>query len=84
MATMEDLVASVKDIKFDIETYIEHQVGIQPLPFLGMDSKYHLASTTVCQHPSCCAVYTSKDFNKDIFVSGCTRHAHQQAKASKA
>eukprot|EP00112_Aurelia_sp_Birch-Aquarium-sp1_P005976 Seg1670.6 transcript_id=Seg1670.6/GoldUCD/mRNA.D3Y31 product="Cleavage and polyadenylation specificity factor subunit 4" protein_id=Seg1670.6/GoldUCD/D3Y31 len=37
MATMEDLVASVKDIKFDIETYIEHQVGIQPLPFLGMD-----------------------------------------------
>lgn len=39
MSTMEDLIASVKDIKFDIETYIEHQVGIQPLPFPGMDSE---------------------------------------------
>ena len=38
---MEEIIASVKDIKFDIETYIEHQVGIQPLPFPGMDSKYH-------------------------------------------
>jgi len=34
---MEEIIASVKDIKFDIETYIEHQVGIQPLPFPGMD-----------------------------------------------
>eukprot|EP00794_Sanderia_malayensis_P009278 gene9278-10256_t len=34
---MEDLIASVKDIKFDIETFIEQQIGIQPLPFPGMD-----------------------------------------------
>ena len=37
---MEEIIASVKDVKFDIETYIEHQVGIQPLPFPGMDSEY--------------------------------------------
>ncbi len=36
---MEELIASVKDIKFDIETCLEQQIGIQPLPFPGMDSK---------------------------------------------
>ena len=42
---MEDLIANVKDIKFDIETCIEQQLGIQPLPFPGMDSEYFTCGT---------------------------------------
>ena len=38
---MEEVVASVVGIKFDIEYALESQAGSQPLPFPGMDSKFH-------------------------------------------
>jgi cleavage and polyadenylation specificity factor subunit 4 len=34
---MEDIIANIDDIRFDIETALEEQIGIQPLPFPGMD-----------------------------------------------
>jgi len=34
---MEDIIANVDDIKFDIEIALEEQRGLQPLPFPGMD-----------------------------------------------
>lgn len=37
---MEDIIANVDDIKFDIEIALEEQRGLQPLPFPGMDSKH--------------------------------------------
>ncbi len=37
---MEVVVASVDDIKFDIELQLEQQYGAAPLPFPGMDSKF--------------------------------------------
>lgn len=36
---MEALVANVDNVKFDIEVALEQQLGAQPLPFVGMDSK---------------------------------------------
>lgn len=36
---MEDIIANVDDIRFDIEVALEEQLGLQPLPFPGMDSK---------------------------------------------
>lgn len=35
---MEEIVASVADLKFEIEAQLYNQVGVQPLPFPGMDS----------------------------------------------
>lgn len=40
---MDALVASLEDIKFDIETALEEQHGALPLPFPGMDSKYQVS-----------------------------------------
>ena len=37
---MQDLLATVDHIKFDLEIAVEQQLGAQPLPFPGMDSKY--------------------------------------------
>lgn len=37
---MEFIVASVNDVKFEIEIELEEQYGALPLPFAGMDSKY--------------------------------------------
>lgn len=37
---MEVLVASVDNIKFDIDYALEEQYGALPLPFPGMDSEY--------------------------------------------
>lgn len=37
-ATMQELIASVDHIKFDLELAVEQQLGAQPLPFPGMDS----------------------------------------------
>lgn len=34
---MEDIIANIDDIRFDIEVALEEQLGIQPLPFPGMD-----------------------------------------------
>lgn len=34
---MEDIIASVEDFQFDIEIALLNQIGIQPLPFPGMD-----------------------------------------------
>ena len=38
-AAMQSLVAPTQDIVFDIETALEMQLGVKPLPFPGMDSK---------------------------------------------
>ena len=35
---MEEIVASVADFKFEIESQLYNQVGVQALPFPGMDS----------------------------------------------
>lgn len=37
---MQELVAPVSDIKFDIEFALDQQIGSLPLPFPGMDSKH--------------------------------------------
>ncbi|XP_002156784.1 cleavage and polyadenylation specificity factor subunit 4 isoform X1 [Hydra vulgaris] len=34
---MENIIANIDDIRFDIEIALEEQLGIQPLPFPGMD-----------------------------------------------
>lgn len=50
---MEVLVASVDDIKFDIENQLEQQYGAVPLPFPGMDSKFFLSFALILQeYPS--------------------------------
>lgn len=36
---MQELIACVDHIKFDLEMAVEQQLGAQPLPFPGMDSK---------------------------------------------
>lgn len=36
---MQELIACVDHIKFDLEIAVEQQLGAQPLPFPGMDSK---------------------------------------------
>lgn len=36
---MQDLVAPVTHIKFEMEVALDQQLGSQPLPFPGMDSK---------------------------------------------
>ena len=41
---MEDIIASVADIYFDIEFQLANQVGCQPLPFPGMDSTVRMIS----------------------------------------
>lgn len=37
-AAMQELIASVDHIKFELEIAVEQQLGAQPLPFPGMDS----------------------------------------------
>lgn len=49
---MQDLLANVDHIKFDLEIAVQQQLGAQPLPFPGMDSKctdasWYLAAVTV-------------------------------------
>ena len=36
---MQEVVADVNNIVFDIEIAMDQQLGVQPLPFTGMDSK---------------------------------------------
>lgn len=36
---MQELIANVDHLKFDLEIAVEQQLGAQPLPFPGMDSK---------------------------------------------
>ena len=36
---MEEIVGHVNNIRFDIEVALEDQLGVQNLPFPGMDSK---------------------------------------------
>ena len=45
---MLSVVAGVDDIVFDVETALSLQLGTQPLPFPGMDSKCILFSMCVC------------------------------------
>lgn len=37
---MQDMLATVDHLKFDLEIAVEQQLGAQPLPFPGMDSKF--------------------------------------------
>ena len=37
---MQEIVANVDNVKFDIEIALEQQLGAHPLPFPGMDSEY--------------------------------------------
>ena len=37
---MQEIVANVEDITFDIEIALEQQLGAHPLPFPGMDSEF--------------------------------------------
>lgn len=37
---MQEVVANVDHIKFSMEVAIENQLGVLPLPFTGMDSKW--------------------------------------------
>ena len=39
---MQEIVANVSNVKFDIEWALENQLGAQALPFPGMDSEYLL------------------------------------------
>lgn len=49
---MQDLLANVDHIKFDLELAVEQQLGAQPLPFPGMDSKcLRLAATLASLNP---------------------------------
>lgn len=36
---MQEAIASIEGLRFDVEDYLQSQVGAQPLPFPGMDSK---------------------------------------------
>eukprot|EP00064_Thunnus_orientalis_P002771 superscaffoldBa00000213_g2779 len=42
---MQDLLANVDHIKFDLEIAVEQQLGAQPLPFPGMDK----SGSAVCE-----------------------------------
>lgn len=44
-ATMQEIIASVDHIKFDLEIAVEQQLGAQPLPFPGMDK----SGAAVCE-----------------------------------
>ena len=39
---MQEIVANVEDITFDIEIALEQQLGAHPLPFPGMDSEFSI------------------------------------------
>ncbi|RMC17621.1 hypothetical protein DUI87_05285 [Hirundo rustica rustica] len=53
---MQELIASVDHITFDLELAVEQQLGAQPLPFPGMDRGMcpfrHISGekTVVCKH----------------------------------
>lgn len=44
---MQELVAGVEKIRFDLEADVEQQRGVQPLPFPGMDSKLGTGSCSI-------------------------------------
>jgi len=45
---MQELIASADHLKFDLEMAVEQQLGAQPLPFPGMDSKLTGALMNIC------------------------------------
>lgn len=45
---MQELIANVDHLKFDLEIAVEQQLGAQPLPFPGMDSKLIGALKNIC------------------------------------
>lgn len=45
---MQELISCVDHIKFDLEIAVEQQLGAQPLPFPGMDSKLTGALIHIC------------------------------------
>jgi len=65
---MEDAVANAEDIRFDIELALEQQLGAQPLPFPGMDSK---------------CVFSRKEYREtrhcDTHTSRAVLHSHRHS-----
>lgn len=45
---MQDLVAPVTHIKFEMEVALDQQLGSQPLPFPGMDSEQTWLTVILC------------------------------------
>lgn len=45
---MQDLIANVDRMVFDVEVALENQLGAQPLPFPGMDSKSNCPLYYIC------------------------------------
>ncbi len=61
---MQELIACVDHIRFDLELAVEQQLGAQPLPFPGMDSKLIIgALINICFKRSITAVFLIYDFH---------------------
>lgn len=57
---MQELIACVDHIKFDLEIAVEQQLGAQPLPFPGMDSKLNdivILKYDGSQYHTCICIY---------------------------
>jgi len=57
--SMQDLVANVDNIIFDVEVALEEQRGAQQLPFAGMDSMFQIYY--ICIH-----IYIISNFDINI------------------
>ncbi|CAK8695682.1 unnamed protein product [Clavelina lepadiformis] len=55
---MQEVVANLDHVKFELEYAIEQQIGVQPLPFTGMDKSgapiCHFFKLSVCQRGANC------------------------------
>ena len=40
-AMLQEVISGVEDYTFEIEDALDKQLGARPLPFTGMDSKWH-------------------------------------------
>uniref|UniRef100_A0A663M7N5 Cleavage and polyadenylation specificity factor subunit 4 n=1 Tax=Athene cunicularia TaxID=194338 RepID=A0A663M7N5_ATHCN len=50
---MQELVAGVEEMRFDLEADVEQQRGAQPLPFPGMDTACELFHRGLCTKGEC-------------------------------
>src|SRR5271156_6654539 len=65
---MQEIIASVDGIVFDVELALEQQLGAQTLPFPGMDSKFHIyIAVSHMLHPLCCVSYRIRRWHLHIF-----------------
>nr|XP_002129809.1 cleavage and polyadenylation specificity factor subunit 4 [Ciona intestinalis] len=55
---MQEVVANLDHVKFDLEYAIDQQLGVQPLPFTGMDKSgapvCHFFKLSICQRGANC------------------------------